>query len=203
WTWPDTLATALVGVPLGLAFWLLPGPPSLLGVSLAHIAATCGFLGPGPYLLQKMRLVYLIDLDRRQRVTLIWAGLAVVLAGFDGSILILALPAIAREFHANTPALSALGSILAIGTLGALPLATLADRFGRRRLIAVGVAGFSLVNFASAFVGSLAGLAFLRLFAVCFEVLVVGVSTALIVEEAPQRSRVQAVSVLALLSGFG
>ena len=57
WTWSDTFATGLVGVPLGLAFWLLPGPPSLLGVSLAHIAATCGFLGPGPYLLKKMRLV--------------------------------------------------------------------------------------------------------------------------------------------------
>jgi len=57
WTWADTLATGLVGVPLGLAFWLLPGPPSLLGVSLAHVAATCGFLGPGPYLLKKMRLV--------------------------------------------------------------------------------------------------------------------------------------------------
>lgn len=57
WTWEDTLATALVGVPLGLAFWLLPGPPSLVGVSLAHIAATCGFLGPGPYLLRRLRLV--------------------------------------------------------------------------------------------------------------------------------------------------
>lgn len=57
WEWPDTFATALVGVPLGLAFWLLPGPPSLLGVSLAHIAATCGFLGPGPYLLHKLRLL--------------------------------------------------------------------------------------------------------------------------------------------------
>jgi membrane protease YdiL (CAAX protease family) len=57
WTWADTFATALVGVPLGLAYWLLPGPPSLLGVSLAHIAATCGFLGPGPYLLRKMRLL--------------------------------------------------------------------------------------------------------------------------------------------------
>ena len=57
WSWPDTFATALVGVPLGLAYWLLPGPPSLLGVSLAHIAATCGFLGPGPYLLKNMRLV--------------------------------------------------------------------------------------------------------------------------------------------------
>ncbi|HKW58568.1 MAG TPA: CPBP family glutamic-type intramembrane protease [Candidatus Dormibacteraeota bacterium] len=57
WSWEETFATALVGVPLGLAFWLLPGPPSLLGVSVAHIAATCGFLGPGPYLLRKLRLV--------------------------------------------------------------------------------------------------------------------------------------------------
>jgi membrane protease YdiL (CAAX protease family) len=54
WSWADTLATALLGVPLGLAFWLLPGPASLLGVSIAHVAATCGFLGPGPYLLRKL-----------------------------------------------------------------------------------------------------------------------------------------------------
>jgi membrane protease YdiL (CAAX protease family) len=54
WTWADTFATAFVGVPLGLAFWLLPGPASLLGVSLAHIGATCGFLGPGPYVLRRM-----------------------------------------------------------------------------------------------------------------------------------------------------
>ncbi len=57
WPWAETLATALVGIPLGLAFWLLPGPPSLLGVSIVHIAATCGFLGPGPYLLKKLRLL--------------------------------------------------------------------------------------------------------------------------------------------------
>jgi membrane protease YdiL (CAAX protease family) len=57
WPWADTLATALVGIPLGLAFWLLPGPPSLVGVSIAHIAATCGFLGPGPYVLRKLKLV--------------------------------------------------------------------------------------------------------------------------------------------------
>jgi membrane protease YdiL (CAAX protease family) len=57
WPWADTFATALVGIPLGLAYWLLPGPPSLLGVSIAHIAATCGFRGPGPYLLRKLKLV--------------------------------------------------------------------------------------------------------------------------------------------------
>jgi predicted MFS family arabinose efflux permease len=144
-----------------------------------------------------------IELDSRQRQTLIWAGIAVVLTAFDGSVLVLALPAIAADFHARTPALSNLGSALALGALGALPLSTLADHFGRRRLIAVGVAGFSIANFASAFAGSLAALAALRLIAVCFEALVGGVATALIVEEAPASHRGQAVSVLALLAGIG
>ena len=57
WSWQETFSTALVGVPLGLAYWFLPGPPSLLGISIVHIAATCGFLGPGPYLLRRLRLV--------------------------------------------------------------------------------------------------------------------------------------------------
>src|SRR5713226_805173 len=145
----------------------------------------------------------MVELDALQRRTLIWAGLAVVLTAFDGSVLVLALPAIAGDFHARVPALSNLGSVLALGSIGALPLATLADRFGRRRLIAVGVAGFSVANFASAFAPTLEALALLRLVAVCFEVLVGGVVTALIVEEAPPGRRGQAVSVLALLSGFG
>jgi len=144
-----------------------------------------------------------VELDARQRQTLIWAGLAVVLTAFDGSVLVLALPAIAGDFHARVPALSNLGSVLALGSIGALPLATLADRFGRRRLIAVGVAGFSVANFSIAFTPSLEALALLRLVAVCFEVLVGGVATALIVEEAPPGRRGQAVSVLAVLSGIG
>src|SRR5713101_1259646 len=144
-----------------------------------------------------------VTLDLQQRRTLTWAGLAVVLAAFDGSVLVLALPAIASDFHARTPALSDLGFVLAIGALGALPLAALADRFGRRRLIAIGVGGFSIANFASAFAPSLEALAVLRLIAVCFEVLVAGVATALIVEEAPRGRRGQAVSVLAVLSGGG
>ncbi len=145
----------------------------------------------------------MVQLDTLQRRTLTWAGLAVVLTAFDGSVLVLALPAIAGDFHARVPALSNLGSVLALGSIGALPLATLADRFGRRRLIAVGVGGFSIANFASAFAPSLEALALLRLIAVCFEVLVGGVATALIVEEAPPGRRGQAVSVLAVLSGIG
>src|SRR6266851_164512 len=149
------------------------------------------------------RIYAVMELDPQQRRTLLWAGLAVVLTAFDGSVLVLALPAIAADFHARTPALSNLGSVLALGALGALPLATLADRFGRRRLIAVGVGGFSIANFASAYAPSLEALALLRLVAVCFEALVGGVATALIVEEAPPARRGQAVSVLALLAGLG
>jgi MFS family permease len=144
-----------------------------------------------------------IELDALQRRTLVWAGLAVVFTAFDGSVLVLALPAIASDFNARIPALSNLGSVLALGSLGALPLATLADRFGRRRLIAIGVAGFSVANFASAFAPSLAALSVIRLVAVCFEALVGGVATALIVEEAPAGRRGQAVSILAVLGGLG
>jgi membrane protease YdiL (CAAX protease family) len=57
WCWTDVLATAMVGVPVALAFWLLPGPPSLLGVVIIHFGATCGFLGPGPWLLRRIGLL--------------------------------------------------------------------------------------------------------------------------------------------------
>jgi len=57
WAWIDVMATALVGVPVALAYWLLPGPPSLLGVTLVHAGATCGFLGPGPWLLRRLGLI--------------------------------------------------------------------------------------------------------------------------------------------------
>jgi len=144
-----------------------------------------------------------VALDSGQRRTLIWAGLAVVLSSFGGSVLILGLPAVAADFKADVPALSNLGSLLALGALGAFPLATLADHFGRRRLIAIGVAGFSAANLASAFAPNIAWLAAMRLVAVCFEALVGSVATALIVEEAPPSHRGLALSVLAVLGGSG
>ena len=54
-------------------------------------------------------------LDAVQVRTLFWAGLAVVLAGWNGSILILELPAVAHTFGARVSDLSNLGSIVVFG----------------------------------------------------------------------------------------
>lgn len=144
-----------------------------------------------------------MQLDRRQVVVLTWAGIAVVITAFQGSVLVIALPAIAEDFHAQVPALSDLYSVIAVGALGGLPLSALADRFGRKRMVAIGIAGSSIANLASGFATSIAILAFFKLFAVCFEVLVASVVTALIVEEAPAEHRGTAVSLISLLSGAG
>jgi len=130
-------------------------------------------------------------------------GLAVLLATFDGAVLTLALAAIAHDFRASVGDLSRLGALLALGSLGSLPLAWLADRSGRRRVIALGVAGFGAANLLSALAPSLVVLALVRFAAVCFESLVLSVSTALVVEETPSEHRGQAVAAITILAGAG
>jgi MFS family permease len=127
----------------------------------------------------------------------------VALASFDGSVLFLALPAVATDFHAQVPALSNLGSVLALGVVGALPLSALADRAGRRRLLALGVAGFSIADLGSAFAQNLGELAVARLLAIAFEAMVAGVATTLVVEEMPDHRRALALAGLALAGGAG
>ncbi|MGH7775567.1 MAG: MFS transporter, partial [Candidatus Dormibacterales bacterium] len=140
---------------------------------------------------------------RRLFAVLGLGGLAVFLAAFDGSALFLALPAVARDFGARVPALSELGTVVALGGLGALPLSLLADRHGRRPLIALGVAGFSAADLASAFAPGLAALAGLRAAAACCEALVGGVTAALVIEEVPAGRRGAAAAWLALAAGLG
>jgi MFS family permease len=138
----------------------------------------------------------------RARV-LVLAGLAMGLASFGGSVLGLTLPAISTDFNAPVPALTNLGTVLQLGTLGALPLAMLADRIGRRRMLAVAVAGCSVSALVSAAANTIAVLAAARLAGVCFEALAAGVATALVVEETPADRRALAVSALTFAAGVG
>lgn len=131
------------------------------------------------------------------------AALASFFVNLDTSALVLALPAISRDFHASVPALSDMGSVLALGALAGLPLSMLADRVGRRRLLIGGVVGFSLANLASAVTPDLAALAVVRLVAVCFETLTLGVAAALVIEEVPGELRGVGVAALTVAAGGG
>src|SRR2546421_5475052 len=121
-------------------------------------------------------------LGRRPLLVLGLAGLAVFLVSFGGSILVLGLPAIARDFNASVPDLANLGSGLQVGALLGLPLAMLADRLGRRRLLAAAVLGFSLANLASAAAPSLAWLAGARVLAGGFGSVAPAAAAPLVVE---------------------
>jgi len=131
------------------------------------------------------------------------AGLASLLVSFDSAVLVLALPAIAADFHAPIAELSRLASTLSLGTIAALPIAMQADRVGRRRLLVLAVAGFSLANLLSAASPSVTWLVASRVVAVCFETVAGGVATALVIEEVAPDQRGLAVAAITVAAGAG
>jgi MFS family permease len=131
------------------------------------------------------------------------AGLASLLVSLDSAVLVLALPAIANDFHTPVAELSRLGSALSLGTIAALPIAMQADRVGRRRLLVLAVAGFSLANLFSAASPSVVWLAASRVVAVCFETVAGGVATALVIEEVEPDQRGLAVAAITVAAGAG
>jgi len=131
------------------------------------------------------------------------AGLAAFFVSFDSAVLVLALPAISADFRTPVAGVDRLGSALALGTLAALPIAMQADRLGRRRLLVLAEAGFSLANLASAWSPSLGWLAASRVVAVCFETVAAGTATALVVEEVAPGRRGMAVAAITVAAGAG
>src|ERR1700709_1478171 len=87
-----------------------------------------------------------------------WLALAGLSAVFlfemlDNSILNVALPTIGRELHASTVSLEWVTGVYAV-VFGGLMLAfgAIADRFGRRRIMLIGLVLLGLASLATAFV---------------------------------------------------
>jgi MFS family permease len=139
----------------------------------------------------------------RSRQAVVTCALILFLTGFGGSILFVALPGIASEFHAGVSNLANVGSILSLGSAIALPLAVLADSRRRGPIAALGVAGFSAAAIAAALAPSLGALGVARVVAVCFETLVASIATAAALEAVSAERRGRTASVLALAGGAG
>ena len=134
---------------------------------------------------------------------LILAGLVGTLVDFDGTVFYLALPAIAADFHAKVAQLTQAISVLALGSVLALPLAAMADRRGRRLTLTIVTAGFAAANVLSGLAPTLLWLAFARLVAVAFASAAVALALTLVVEAAPRRHRSLLVTALSFGAGAG
>src|SRR5580692_11255323 len=129
-------------------------------------------------------------LDGRQRSAFAAALLGWALDAFDYFLLVFVLKDIAKEFHADIAAVnSAILLTLVARPVGALIFGRLADRHGRRPMLMVVVALYSVLALASAFSPTLVVLLALRtLFGVAMGG-VWGIGASLALETVPAKSR--------------
>src|SRR6266542_3070624 len=82
-------------------------------------------------------------------------GLTVLTIGFDATILNVALPTLATALHASTGALQWMVDAYVLVFAGLLlPMGALGDRFGRKRLILVGLVLFGAASVLATYAGS-------------------------------------------------
>lgn len=139
------------------------------------------------------RMTVLADLralDRVQRHTVAATFLGWTLDAFDYFLLVMVMPAVAKTFAVSVKEVAfALLLTLAFRPLGALLFGRLADRYGRRRVLMLDVALYSVLGLACAFAPSLGVLLVLRsLFGIAMGG-EWGTGASLAMESVPARSR--------------
>lgn len=117
-------------------------------------------------------------------------GVAMAIEGFDMYMLGAIVPALAAGLGVEPAAISAVFVAQGIGlALGYTLIAPLADRVGRRPIILACVLGFGVVTLLTAYVSTLAMVAFLRLIAFAFFGGITPNVISLVAELAPRRIR--------------
>ncbi len=100
------------------------------------------------------------DEPREQRpwLTLATVAFGVIMVGLDGSVVAVANPYIARDLHTSLSGLQWItNAYLLVLAVGLIVGGKLGDRYGRKPMFAVGVAGFALASVAVGLVGTTDG----------------------------------------------
>ncbi|OCC22591.1 MFS transporter [Croceicoccus estronivorus] len=142
-------------------------------------------------------------LTRRHVVILVLLASIVMFEGFDISATSVVLPYLSAEFGTPTERLGDALAVIALGSMGAWILLRLADRFGRRPMLLLAAAGFSLgslITVLSTGVASYTGIQF-----VTRALLVSQVALAYMVasETLPPKLRGRANGLLGAMGSFG
>lgn len=127
----------------------------------------------------------------------------VMFEGFDISATSVVLPYLSREFGTPTAKLGEALSVIALGSMLAWVLLRLADRFGRRPLLLLSAAGFSLGSLATVLVTGIASYTTIQFATRALLVSQVALAYLVVSETLPPRLRGRANGLLGAMGSFG
>jgi MFS family permease len=126
-----------------------------------------------------------------------------VLAYFGGSVFTQIGDPVARSFHESDAALSFAFTLARLGVLMTLVAAAMADRYGRRRLILIGLLGICAANALAAAAPTWEVFTGAQVLARGFSNGTLVIAAIAVIEEAPEGARAFALSLLGIALGLG
>jgi putative MFS transporter len=190
----DPLAATVTADVSHLRFLNLVRAVTLVGAAFALIAAH-----RAPYPIEESTDGFTV----RHRTLLLMLGTATMFEGYDRFIASLALPYIGKDLGADEGALGYALAAIRLGALVAILFGRLADRYGRRRLLIMSVAAYTLATAATGFSTGLIDFALFQLVATIFLTTELALAQVIIAEEFPPRMRGLGQGMLGAFGAFG
>lgn len=142
-------------------------------------------------------------LTRGHYITLALLAVVVMFEGFDISATSVVLPYLSHEFGTPTEKLGDALAVIALGSMLAWVLLRLADRFGRRPMLLIAAAGFSLGSLATVASWNVASYTGIQFVTRALLVAQVALAYLIVSESLPPRLRGRANGLLGAMGSFG
>jgi len=138
-----------------------------------------------------------------QKRLFVFLGVATFFEGYDFLALTQILPNLREDMHLDMAWSGYLVAIINSGTVLAYFLVRRADRWGRRRLLTVTIAGYTVFTFATGFAPDVVSFAILQLIARIFLIAEWATSMVIVAEEFPAHRRGMVIGVIQGFSSLG
>jgi MFS family permease len=138
-----------------------------------------------------------------RRTPLLLLAPATFFEGYDLFVLALALPLIRRDFGLSLGEAGVVASVAFAGSFGVLVLLPLADRLGRRPVLAFTIAGYTVATFATALVPGVVGFTICQFAARLFLGAEYALATIVVVETTEPGRRGRALGLLTSMAALG